>query len=400
MSFINRLANNNLLENVKIDETLIVGNEINTKNIIISERITILPDAEIEGSFLETFTEALDENTNEEISLYEKIARIDAKISTNTLQHANNASAIATRYTKGQTDSMFAKSTDPYITGNISIRDDISSSFETLDSKLSTKVDVSQLGNYVTIDDSDTDLALKADLSVLTNYYVTKDEPEFNLTESDRLNEEKNPLENIKINKTLETTTDGNPTSLISETNMKLVLDDRYKLITESQAEIEEIQNNKADIIDTLFKVSNNYQSDLMQFKLYNESYEVTDTISLKGLLAEKANLELIYAKEEVDSMLTDPEFETTDDNLLTFYGSVNTTLKALLADKMTIQDLQEAVTALDLPKINNPEFTGVLKMNNVDVESQIDSKLNATDPTINATSEDLIMFTGVNNTS
>jgi hypothetical protein len=35
-----------------------------------------------------------------------------------------------------------------------------------------------------------------------------------------------------------------------------------------------------------------------------------------------------------------------------------------------------------------------------VDVESKIDSKLNATDPTINATSDDLIMFTGVNNTS
>ena len=73
MSFINRLANNNLLENVKINENLIVGNQINTKNIIISDRITILPDAEIEGSFLETFTEPLDENTNEEISLYEKL---------------------------------------------------------------------------------------------------------------------------------------------------------------------------------------------------------------------------------------------------------------------------------------------------------------------------------------
>jgi hypothetical protein len=97
---------------------------------------------------------------------------------------------------------------------------------------------------------------------------------------------------------------------------------------------------------------------------------------------------------------LIDPEFQTTDDNLLTFYGSENTTLKALLADKMTIQDLQEAVTALDLPGKNNPEFTGVLKINNKNVENEIDSKLNATDPTINATSDDLIMFTGVNNTS
>ena len=98
---------------------------------------------------------------------------------------------------------MFAKNTDPYITGDINIRDDISSSFETLDSILSTKVDDAQLGNYVTLEESETALALKADLSLLTNDYVTKDEPTFSLTESDRLNEEKNPLENIKINKTL-----------------------------------------------------------------------------------------------------------------------------------------------------------------------------------------------------
>jgi hypothetical protein len=133
---------------------------------------------------------------------------------------------------------------------------------------------------------------------------------------------------------------------------------------------------------------------------LYNESSELIETTSLKGLLSEKANWEHIHTKEEVDVLLIDPQFQTTDDNLLTFYGTENTTLKALLADKMTIQDLQQAVTALDLPKINNPEFTGVLKINTFDVESEINSKLNATDPTINTTSDDLIMFTGVNNTS
>ena len=161
MSFINKLANGNLLDNLTINNRLNVGDVVNTKNIVISDKITLHQDAEIEGYFLKTFSEPLDEDTNEVIDLYEKIARIDTKISTNTLQHANNASAIATRYTKGQTDSMFAKSTDPYITGNISIRDDISSSFETLDSKLSTKVDVSQLGNYVTIDDSDSTKRVK-----------------------------------------------------------------------------------------------------------------------------------------------------------------------------------------------------------------------------------------------
>jgi len=120
----------------------------------------------------------------------------------------------------------------------------------------------------------------------------------------------------------------------------------------------------------------------------------------LKGLLSEKADLEHIYTKDDIDGRSIDARFQTTDDNLLTFYGSQNTTLKTLLAEKMTIQDLQDAVTALDLPEKNNPEFTGVLKINNVDVESKIDSKLNATDPTIDATSDDLIMFTGVNNTS
>ena len=260
MSFINKLANNSLLDNVKINDSLLVGNEINTQNIVISKKITLLPDTELEGTFLKTFTEPLDEDTNEEIDLHEKIARIDTKIATNTLQHANNASAISTRYTKGQTDSMFARSTDPYITENINIRDDISSSFETLDSILSTKVDDAQLGNYISLEEADTALALKADISVLTNDYVTKYHPEFNLTDSDRLNEEKNPLEDIKINKTLETATNGNPVTLMNATNMKLVLDERYKLMTEAQSEIQEIQNNKADVVDSVFKVSNNYR--------------------------------------------------------------------------------------------------------------------------------------------
>ena len=121
---------------------------VNTKNIVISQKITLLPDAEFEGSFLKTFTEPLDEDTNEDIDLYKKIARIDTKIAANNLQHANNAAAISTRYTKGQTDSMFARNTNPYITGDINIRDDLSTPFESLFSKLSTKVDDAQLENY------------------------------------------------------------------------------------------------------------------------------------------------------------------------------------------------------------------------------------------------------------
>jgi hypothetical protein len=75
---------------------------------------------------------------------------------------------------------------------------------------------------------------------------------------------------------------------------MKQVLDDRYKLITESKNENEEIKTNKADSVD-------NYRSDLMQFMLYNERSELTETTSLKGLLSEKANWEHIYTKEDVE---------------------------------------------------------------------------------------------------
>ena len=124
MSFINQLANKKLLEDSTINDQLNVGNVVNTKNLVISQKNTLLPDAELDGTLLKTFTEPLDANNDEEIDLYEKISRIDAKNDANTLLHANNASAIATRNTKGQTDSMFARSTNPCITGDINIRED------------------------------------------------------------------------------------------------------------------------------------------------------------------------------------------------------------------------------------------------------------------------------------
>jgi hypothetical protein len=63
-----------------------------------------------------------------------------SKEDANTVQHANNASAIATRYTKTQTDSLFARNTDPWITGENNIRDDMWSPFETIEYKLSAKI--------------------------------------------------------------------------------------------------------------------------------------------------------------------------------------------------------------------------------------------------------------------
>ena len=127
MSFINKLANNSLLDNVTINNQLNVGDQINTQDLVISRKITLLPEAELDGNFLKTFTD-----NDEEIDLYEKIERIDAKNDSNTLLNANNASAIATRYTKGQTDSMFARNTNPYITGDINIREDWFSRYESL----------------------------------------------------------------------------------------------------------------------------------------------------------------------------------------------------------------------------------------------------------------------------
>jgi hypothetical protein len=163
---------------------------------------------------------------------------------------------------------------------------------------------------------------------------VTKNKPEFLLTESDRYNEIRNPLEDINV--TLHSTTmtrRGFPMFRVIDTNIKNILDDRYKLITEARTDLANIQNTKADTAESVFKVSCN-RSRLMQFIMYDENSEITEVISLKGLLSEKANWDEIYTQDDVDVKLIDPRFETTDDSLLIFYGSENTTLKALLAEK------------------------------------------------------------------
>ena len=88
-----------------------------------------------------------------------------------------------------------------------------------------------------------------------------------------------------------------------------------------------------------------------MQFIMYDENSDITEVISLKGLLSEKANLDEIYTKDDVDVKMIDPRFETTHDNLFTFYGTENTTLKALLAEKTTLDDVEQAITSRDLPE-------------------------------------------------
>ena len=74
MSFINVLANKNLLEDLTVNDHLLVGNEVTAKDLVISRKITLLPDAEFEGTFLKTFTEPLDADNGEEIYLYQKIS--------------------------------------------------------------------------------------------------------------------------------------------------------------------------------------------------------------------------------------------------------------------------------------------------------------------------------------
>ena len=98
-----------------------------------------------------------------------------------------------------------------------------------------------------------------------------------------------------------------------------------------------------------------------MQFIMYDENSDITEVISLKGLLSEKANLDEIYTKDDVDVKLIDPRFETTDDNLLTFYGTENTTLKALLAEKTTL-DVEQAITSRDLPVKIQPKIHRCIK--------------------------------------
>jgi hypothetical protein len=50
MSFINQLANQNLLEDLTVNDQLNIGNKVTTKDLV-SREITLLPDAIFEGTF-------------------------------------------------------------------------------------------------------------------------------------------------------------------------------------------------------------------------------------------------------------------------------------------------------------------------------------------------------------
>ena len=56
MSFINKLANNSQLDNLTINNQLNVGNEINTKNIVISKKNHTATRCGVRGIISETIS--------------------------------------------------------------------------------------------------------------------------------------------------------------------------------------------------------------------------------------------------------------------------------------------------------------------------------------------------------
>ena len=107
MTFINILNKKSHVEDLKVNDNLLVGKSISTNELVVSGKLTVLESATVEG-LIATFTEDLDDETTEEVDLYEKVSRIDELIKTNTLAHYTNAAAISTRYTKTQSDALFS----------------------------------------------------------------------------------------------------------------------------------------------------------------------------------------------------------------------------------------------------------------------------------------------------
>jgi hypothetical protein len=92
------------------------------------------------------------------------------------------------------------------------------------------------------------------------------------------------------------------------------VLDDRYTLISDSQDEIQQLKTitGKAEAVDSVVKVSNTHRAELVQF-MYNVNEELTESVSLKGLLGGKPNLGVVYTKEESDVRERNAKLETDD---------------------------------------------------------------------------------------
>jgi hypothetical protein len=189
MSFINVIANHSLKEDLEVNDTLTVDNQINSKNILITGSIKLANDATFEGRFIDNYTETtrtidsegLETELIEEINLSEKIERIESKINTNVLAHTNNAASIATRYTKTQADANFVNSSDAKVTGELNIRADLTDNYTTLTSMLGQKVDNNTLTNsYTTTTDMNASLDDKVDVLNFASTYLSALAPKAN----------------------------------------------------------------------------------------------------------------------------------------------------------------------------------------------------------------------------
>ena len=89
-----------------------------------------------------------------------------------------------------------------------------------------------------------------------------------------------------------------------------------------------------------------------------------------KILLDYKPDFKQVYSREVMDTKLQNPTIISTDDNLITFTGSRNTDIEALLAANMTSGEFKESITTLDLPKKHNSDLTGNWTIHNRNVET------------------------------
>ena len=407
MSFINILANNQLLEDLEVKDNLSVGNQSTLKKLQITDNITLSETGSFSGKFINDFVESLDDDTTETIDLYEKIQRIDTRINNNSTAHINNAGAISSRYTKTEADNKFATKTNAQFTGDISIRENASSQYETLNDKLASKVDSTTLTtNHYTKTEMNTKLTDKADADDLNNHAL-KLNPSFKIVPNwipdSEGNKTKHELEcfSVNIDPILGATAGGSdpyPNGINS--TLKEILDDNYAPKNTTANGITQLNTSKLDKTNPAIQTSATLTTDpLLTFKQVDAQGVEVETKTLKELLDAKIDGGSFYTQTEVDDKFTDTTLTYTGDSYVTFSkDGVNTTLKSLLDDKLTTTDLPTQLTGF--APLANPSLTGTVNVNGINIETLINSKISSTDPSFNTTNDSLITFTGNQDTT
>ena len=407
MSFINILANNQLLEDLEVRDNCLIGNSTTTKKLVINESITLSETGSFSGKFINDFVESLDEDTTETIDLYEKILRIDNRINANSTAHINNAGAIASRYTKTEADDKFAPKLNAQFTGDISIRENADAQYETLNSKLASKVDSTTLAtNHYTKTQMNTKLADKANTTDLDDYAL-KQNPSFKIIPDWRLDEEgnrvKHELECFSINIdpiTAGTAGGSDPYPNGINSTLKSILDDNYAPKDTTANGITQLDDNKLDKTNPAIQTSATLTTDpLLTFKQVDAQGNQLEAKTLKQLLDAKEDSGATYTQQQIDSKFTDTTLTYTGDAYVTFIkDGVNTTLKSLLDEKLTTTNLPDQLT--DYAPSANPNFTGNVIVNDNNIETLINGKISGTDPSFTTTNDSLITFTGNQDTT